>query len=203
MQLKTQVKVSAISNLHDARFCAGMGVNLLGFQIDPDNERFVAAEKYNELKSWVEGVKFVGEFNDTAKVSLSEYKFDYLQTSTPSAIQELQSYDLPLILEIKFDGVLSNLKALLEEHHTQVNFFIISTAKSHFAIPETVKEFKDITSKYAVFFETEFDGENALSIIDELKPEGIILQGEDEIKVGYKDFDRLGDVLEAIEVLDY
>ena len=42
--LKTQVKVSSITNLSDARYCAGMGVDLLGFPIQE-----ISLEKFTEI----------------------------------------------------------------------------------------------------------------------------------------------------------
>ena len=44
--LKTLIKVSNINNLSDARYCAGMGVEMLGFSMDE-----LSIEKFKEKKS--------------------------------------------------------------------------------------------------------------------------------------------------------
>ena len=54
--LRTKVKISAVTNLSDARYCAGMGVEWIGFSMDT-----VPAEKYGEIRGWLAGVQVVGE----------------------------------------------------------------------------------------------------------------------------------------------
>ena len=53
--LKTKVKVSSIENLSDARYCAGMGVEWLGFPLA------MPVEKLEEIRNWLAGVQIVGE----------------------------------------------------------------------------------------------------------------------------------------------
>ena len=65
MALKTTVKVSKVNNLSDARYCAGMGVNQLGFNIEPDHENYTDPKSFKELADWVSGVEFVGEIEIT------------------------------------------------------------------------------------------------------------------------------------------
>ena len=48
MPLKTIVKVGSITNLSDARYCAGMGVEMLGFNVVAGHESFIDAKKYQE-----------------------------------------------------------------------------------------------------------------------------------------------------------
>ena len=76
--LKTLVKVSAITNLSDARYCAGMGVDLLGFPLGK-----ISIDQFTEIRNWLAGVQIVGEFstNDAAeiKAKVAEYKPDVLE----------------------------------------------------------------------------------------------------------------------------
>ncbi|MFM1835376.1 MAG: hypothetical protein RJA04_63, partial [Bacteroidota bacterium] len=48
--LKTLVKVSAITNLSDARYCAGMGVDLLGFPLGK-----ISIDQFTEIRNWLAG----------------------------------------------------------------------------------------------------------------------------------------------------
>ena len=43
MGLKTLVKVSEVNNLSDARYCAGMGVEMIGFSLDENHPKFIEA----------------------------------------------------------------------------------------------------------------------------------------------------------------
>ena len=56
------LKISGITDLHDARYCAAVGIGYLGFSIDgPDA---VSTEKLGQIKSWISGPEIVGEFEE-------------------------------------------------------------------------------------------------------------------------------------------
>lgn len=74
--LKTTVYVSDINNLSDARYCAGMMVDYLAFNIDN-----IGIDNFREITSWIEG-EIVAEFNspDEVKINefLKEFPLDYI-----------------------------------------------------------------------------------------------------------------------------
>ena len=61
MALKTLVKVGNISNLSDARYCAGMGVDMLGFRVISGQEHYVSPELFKEIRGWFSGPSVVAE----------------------------------------------------------------------------------------------------------------------------------------------
>ena len=65
MSLKTIVKISNVTNLSDARYCAGMGVDMLGFSMDADSPNYIDPKKFGEIRGWVAGVQIVGETTAT------------------------------------------------------------------------------------------------------------------------------------------
>ena len=66
MSLKYFVHVSSINNLSDARYCSGMMVNSLGFDLDENSNNKLSTENINDICGWVNGVDFVGEFNNSS-----------------------------------------------------------------------------------------------------------------------------------------
>ena len=74
--LKTTVYVSDINNLSDARYCAGMMVDYLGFNLDK-----ISLDDFKEITSWVEGT-IVAEFDnpnlDKINTFLKEFPLDYI-----------------------------------------------------------------------------------------------------------------------------
>ena len=87
--LKTKVKVSAIENLSDARYCAGMGVEWLGFSMTD-----VPLDKFNEIRNWLSGVQIVGEaFNcsEDQIITLCEsYQPDVLEISSSTHLEKIK-----------------------------------------------------------------------------------------------------------------
>jgi phosphoribosylanthranilate isomerase len=65
MALKTFVKVSTVNNLSDARYCAGMYVNWLGFNLEESSPDYLSPEKFTEITEWLSGLEYVGEFENS------------------------------------------------------------------------------------------------------------------------------------------
>ena len=72
MSLKTKVKVGNITNLSDARYCAGMGVDMLGFAIGKADGQGVGATKFKEITDWIAGPEFILELPEGAIIDISE-----------------------------------------------------------------------------------------------------------------------------------
>ena len=61
MPLKTFVKVGCITNLSDARYCAGMGVDMLGFRAVESQENYIKPSQFQEIRGWIAGPLVVAE----------------------------------------------------------------------------------------------------------------------------------------------
>src|SRR5258708_3649368 len=69
--LITKVKVGKVTNLSEARYCAGMGVDFLSFpasSVDP--------KTFQEITGWVAGPKFGVEIDSS---TVEEYKADFVE----------------------------------------------------------------------------------------------------------------------------
>lgn len=65
------VKVSGITSLTDARYCAGMGVQYLGLQFDSSLHAPLSLTEFRAIQEWIEGIEWVGEYFGN---SISEIK---------------------------------------------------------------------------------------------------------------------------------
>jgi len=180
-----------------------MGVPFVGFSLDPTDEKFVESETFNEIKGWVEGTKFVGELASEANVALGEYKLDALQTSKPEALAALASYDLPLILKLNLDAESEEeVEQYLTEHKAECLYFILETTQNLLENEVLCAKLCTWAKEAPLFLAAPFMGEEVLKFLEAIPLAGVVLEAGEEIKVGYKDFDELADVLEALEVLD-
>ena len=105
MALKTFVKISGVTNLSDARYCAGMMVDMIGFDLDPDSKQFTDPDKFKEITEWLSGVKMVGEFNkmtvDQIREKGEDYRLDAIQTSSVTeAPHVVAATTLPVIFKL-------------------------------------------------------------------------------------------------------
>ena len=76
MALTTIVKVGNITNLSDARYCAGMGVDMLGFCFEKKSEQYIDPESYKEIIGWISGPQLVGEFDTNDETKILELKLN-------------------------------------------------------------------------------------------------------------------------------
>ena len=199
MALKTFVKISNISSLSDARYCAGMMVDLLGFNIDPSSENKVTATDYSEIIEWVSGVSFVGEFDNADKdnicQALNEYSIDYIQIDDISAVEKINLLGKPLIFKLAIDSEeeLKNLKSKLSYLDELVKMVVIRSSN-----PDL---FEDIDSQIGYYnANLRLLKGYGLTGNDHLaKFPGLEMEATREEKPGFKDYGEIMDVLESIE----
>lgn len=184
MALRTFVKVGNVDNLSDARYCAGMGVDLIGFNIGE-----VPPEKFDEITSWVCGVGFVIEDNGAAPGETDSYRGDFVE----------RQYGMPatadaggkkLIVRIGIDR-LDDLKDLRAE-------LIILDGSEEWgdALLDTIRV---RTAKYKILLSSGINAQNVWHVVERSGAYGVALSAGSEIRPGYKDYDELADILDVLQ----
>ena len=207
MALKTTVKINRTNNLSDARYCAGMGVDLMGFCLDPNSPDVVSPEKFQEITGWIAGVQLVGEFYESSPLMIKEllesYRLDYIQTPDAESIVYLSQLEVPLILQVTLpeDPDDDRWKTTLAEKKPYVSYFLLTSYEED-ALDKHLPAINELAPDYPFLLGFGVTAENVLALIDGSAIRGITLDGGHEIKSGYKDFNDLADVLEAIEIDD-
>lgn len=204
MSLKTLVKISGITNLSDARYCAGMGVDMLGFSMDADSPNYVESARFREIRGWVAGVQIVGETSATdperIEQLLQTYQPDVLQIDEPALLRYLSTFDKPLILRVNLlHTTLDQLDTLFQTSVTGADFVLL---ESHSAV-HMEDDFKTLlqrlATKHPILLGTGISTQNVHELLDNIAIRGIALNGSHEDQPGNKEFGELMDVLEAIE----
>lgn len=206
MALSTFVIVNGVNNLSDARYCAGMGVDLIGFGLEKDQPGFVSPEDFKDIAGWISGVQLVGEFEQSSAEEINEaaqaYPLDFVQLNNLYLIHELQEIKLPIIqrLLINKDTIASELLDLMELYQEDVKYFLIASHDFD-TIDETNENFlRDLARQYPLLIGFGVTKDNARHILTSIQPEGIGLTGGEEIKPGLKDFDKLQDIFDVLEI---
>jgi phosphoribosylanthranilate isomerase len=198
MSLKTLVKVSNITNLSDARYCAGMGVEMIGFVMDKFSVDYTSPEKMKEIKSWVAGVKIVGETQsadyEEVKALVEAYEIDFIQISEAVLLPQIVDLGKPIILKLEFES--AHFEDYLERYSQFVEFFLVGGGDFSDFARYTLKEY---TLNYSIVLDFGITSENVNELLDEMQIKGIALKGSNEIRPGYKDYDELSEILEVLE----
>ncbi|MEM6360918.1 MAG: phosphoribosylanthranilate isomerase [Bacteroidota bacterium] len=193
MALKTFVKVSGVNNLSDARYCAGMGVDLIGFSLDKSDPNFTGVKKFKEISDWLSGIEFVGEFRnstlDQIVSCLSQYDLSVIEVSDHTLIRYLKGVKTILSVDIR---ELHNVP-----HDVEMDFLLVKS--SQWPSPLQIAEINKRAIGVKVLMNGIASHQNVHKLLEQTDIHGISLTAGDEIRPGYKDYDELADVLEALE----
>lgn len=195
MLLKIKVKVSHISSLSDARYCAGMGVNWLGFSSDETKEGFVSPTTFKEITEWISGPDFIIEISekdiDGIEQIITEYHPGAIQLQWPIRQHILDRCTVPIIISLSFNQLTENENEL-KEIASQVEYFSVEKGTVDW------QKLTDISSKLPVYIGTDVSP-NTIPTILASPLSGITLYGSVEDKPGFKDYDELAGILELLE----
>ncbi|MDJ1467880.1 N-(5'-phosphoribosyl)anthranilate isomerase [Xanthocytophaga flava] len=204
MSLQTFVKISAVTNLSDARYCAGMGVDMLGFSLDPSAETFVDPITFQSITEWVAGVQLIGEVESIEPDALQElvknYPIDGLQIGNSSDWKGLQATGLTLLCKISWteDLSLQNFQTKYDSIKPYVSYFLIESEEDSIT-PEIGYHLTQIAEHYPIILGFGIQQNSILQTLSSIPFKGIALKGGQEIRPGYKDFDDLAEILEVLE----
>ncbi len=188
MALKTLVKVGSITNLSDARYCAGMGVDFLGFRVVPDQANVMAPKTFQEIRGWITGPQIVAELygvRDRQQLEsiLVEFQPDFLEFSLEEWEFLAPAPPLPFLLSIKpSDELPANMP--------KPAYLIVNAPDDSFSrfLPQ-----HEILA--AVASKIKLDESLTLTGVV-----GVCLTGGYEIRPGLKAEDELPEILEALEI---
>ncbi len=199
MGLKTFVKISNVSNLSDARYCAGMMVDVIGFNIDPTSDSFVSESDFGEITDWVAGVEFAGEFHnateDQIRETVKKYPIDYIEINNLDMVEQIGLLGKPLIVRLSINSreKLDNLKSTLSYLDELAKIVILKSDNSAiFEEIDTLIGFYNGNLKILKGYD--IDTTNNLA-----KFPGLALEASEEERPGFKDYGQIMDVLELIE----
>lgn len=189
MSLVTKVKAANITNLSDARYCAGMGVDWIGFPVEQ-----VTPTVFSEITGWLSGPKWVLELGAQPWADLSNYSTQVWQCL-------LADFEKALELEGKIMVQLAlqdwpEAKEILMANTNRIEAIIIN--KFSGAGDTDKKSVAAISQHFLVLIDMS-TVEQSLTEILSWNVAGIQLHGSSEERPGLKDYSQLSDVLEQLE----
>jgi phosphoribosylanthranilate isomerase len=191
MPLKTLVKVGNISNLSDARYCSGMGVDMLGFRVIASQANNIPHKVFQEIRGWISGPKIVAELygiqGQDLTAIISNYVPDYFEMSYAEFKENSKLLTLPSIIYLTREEL---TKADLDSESENIAYLVVDEDDigllAEYTLPYPV--LVRISTHKALEEKLET---NAVS--------GIALNGSPELRPGFKDYNELADILEALE----
>lgn len=190
MPLKTLVKAGNITNLSEARYCAGMGVDFLGITVIRGRPGYLSPELFQEIRGWVSGPKIVAELYGINDISIldriiGDYAADFVELSFSE--HKTFGHRLPLPQFVKVTG--ADIP-LITQPEGSVSYWIADEG----SLPALDRN--DYVRPVLCSIRGKDSVKNAL---EDSRVKGIVLNGTDELRPGFIDYDVLADVLESLE----
>lgn len=174
--------VKSITSLSEARYCSGMMVDYISFDLNPESADYIAKTEFEEIKNWLSGVKILGSFetSDIFQIidTLNTYNLDgfIFSENQISMLDELEVSDK--FLEVSHDTDFNE--------NLNINYLIYSGPTEN----------AEIWAKgYNVLLGYSF--ENVEDQSDFLA--GFAFKGSKELRPGINNYDGLMEALEKLE----
>lgn len=193
MALITKVKAGSVSSLSDARYFAGMGVDWLGFDVNPKSVHYVSLDLYKSIAGWVTGPKRVIELTHETPTEtlqlLETYVPDLVEIDLSSFETVRQLTDLPIIAQVDLDQTQPPLESIKQAAFISVN------STSPLKHKEIIQKIAQLTDVLLYISPDELNYKNLLTL---LPISGLCLKGSPETQVGIKDY-SYAELLESLE----
>lgn len=209
MNFKTNIKVNSLNNLRDARYCAGMGVGIMGFAMRTGSKEEIAT--ISEIAGWIVGTDFVLECSgnppwlpDALRFwSEIEPKPKYLQFDCreAAALAAAQTSSPEIVYKIDYAQFSeSEPEKILAQMQHLVAFFLIKLPTGRTLSENDWEALRQAAKKYTLFVDCGLQKEKIAQLLKRVKPKGIALAVRESKDTD--DFEALADVLEMLEIQD-
>ncbi|MEM7573468.1 MAG: hypothetical protein AAF433_11230 [Bacteroidota bacterium] len=218
--LQTIVKAGGITHLTDARYFAAWYVDYLGFPLAGSDA--ISPPQLAAMREWIEGPKVLAELdwvNDADELinQLQQHgllnspvAIDGLQLGmlTPTEIlPSLKAAGLELWQEIVVEHYrsLEEIEEYLEERQSYCSTFLINYRKGGIGWEEmlagtgpSMEKLASWSKEHHLYVAIDLPPTAITDWVQELPQVGLALRGSAEEQVGYKSFDELDEVFEAL-----
>jgi len=206
-----RLKVCGITELEDARYLAGAGVDYLGFIQHEDSPRYAPPSLASEIIEWVHGPSPVGVFvNDGARAineAVEEAGFECAQLHGQEPPHVVQQVECPVIkaIRVRHDASSDQLRTLFERYEETADYFLLDTHDSS-VWGGTGESFnwrlaRDLSSDYPIFLAGGIDAENVRRAVETMRPFAVDLSSSLENRPGEKSFAKIDAFMEAFRSL--
>src|SRR5215831_15134804 len=173
--LITKIKVGQVTNLSEARYCAGMGVDFLSFPISS-----IDPKTYQEITGWVAGPKFGVEVDAKNISRVQEYKADFIEINIDQLDQSSDLQNLMINLEASEWSIKKSSLLLSKRNILYIELVITSLDKFTLGI------INDIAEDFKILLKP--TGKIDLDEVLKLQIDGLSFDGNAETKPGLKEY---------------
>jgi phosphoribosylanthranilate isomerase len=201
------LKICGITSLPDARYCAGAGVDMLGFIFHAESPRAVDPASVREIAGWIHGPEIVGVFVDAdlghMQTVAEQASLTMLQLHGNEPPELCARLDLPVIkaFRVRPGETAQDIRERVDPYRDAVRYILLDAFVEGVA-GGTGETFdwdiaRELSSAYPLLLSGGLNASNVEEAVATVRPQGIDLSSGVELRPGNKDFDLVADLIDA------
>jgi phosphoribosylanthranilate isomerase len=201
------LKTCGLTSLADARYCAGAGVDMLGFIFYEESPRAVTSTTVKEIAGWIHGPEIVGVFVDEAtdviESTASSAGLTMVQLHGDESPEQCAEISLPVIkaFRVQKDESPEALHTRIQPYLSVARYILLDTYVD--GQPGGTGRTFDwsiatrLASEVPLLLSGGLNPGNVQQAVSTVRPLGVDLSSGIEMRPGVKDFDLIADVVDA------
>lgn len=216
--LATKLLASGITHLTDARYFAAWEVDYLAFPVGDGVEEAISWDYLHALREWVEGPAIVAELGTVSDIDawvplLKEHQLDHalvLHPAPAAAPEKLAAEGITTILQIPVEGyhAADDVAEAIQEGAAAGAVVLdfeqggITLADLTAGQPFSLAELDRLLAIRPCLLRLDLGDTDPKTFSQDHPLAGYVVRGSSEEKVGYKSFDDIDELMEALETFD-
>jgi phosphoribosylanthranilate isomerase len=207
-----KLKICGITELEDARYCAGAGADYLGFIQHEDSPRYIAPDEAAKIIDWVHGPAPVGVFvNDSAEAvnrTADNASFALVQLHGNEPPEVCAAIEAPVVKAVRVlhDASATQLRTFMEPYVEHVDFFLLDTHSTSLW-GGTGESFnwrlaRELSADFPLFLAGGIDSGNVEEAVRTMRPYAVDLSSGLETEPGKKSFEKMERFFETFGSLE-
>lgn len=186
------IKAGSLTNLTDARYFASFGVEMIGFHFDPYAENYLPADLAAEIRGWLYGPRFVGEFRGVSKSdqaiadfvsTVEKVKLEVVECTPEDLAVVKSNWEGPIILALNAEQIATAATAV---NDPQVDYVLLQVEDAQAAVAMA-----QLGDTKPVLLDSAHTVEGLSEMLPKAQPAGFNVRGGAEQQVGMKTFELL------------
>ena len=211
-----KIKASSINNLTDARYFAAWNVAFLGFSLDHSKSTYISPKDVKEIKDWLVGPQFVGEFGlvkdaDEILTAVEMLQLEAVQLShftSPSILPYNRSFKVIKEWVVQDLNNWEAIESAFEEQESDVDFYFLNFTTNNidwsmiYQHKVAFDRLCALCQEYAIILSIDCPASELPKLIEKVAPHALSLSGGEEEQVGVKSFEDLDEIYDVLETMD-
>lgn len=116
--------IEGLKNLHDARYCAAVGISIVTFDMDAANDGALSPAVVKEIVEWLSGLECIGQFGQEEVNSITEKAtlalIDRVMLPIGYTLEAASKLAMPLLFDASEEVLSAQLSQRLQAIHSEL-----------------------------------------------------------------------------------